>query len=193
MKKPFTLYNFNNNNLIKNSTLYLKKSKIIQKIINQYFKGYCISNLKIDINLHIIKIRFYYYSDIPVQRKIRELEDLLMIKFNKLIRIIGIPLKYPYMDSKVLANYLETNSITTIKNQFKEVPPMIEDPNPNIIPAKFLSGITIKISGRSQKYNKRSSKEEIKLGTLSKKYLDKSQHTFMTRNGLNSISVTLHT
>lgn len=181
MKKSFTLYNFNNNNLIKNSTLNLKESKVIQKLIDQYFKGYCISNLKIDINLHSIIIRFYYYSDNPVQRKIKELEDLLMTKYNKLVRIKGIPLKYPYMDSKVLANYLETHSLTTIKNQFKEVPPIIEDSNLNIIPAKFLSGITIQISGRSQKNNnKRSSREEIKLGTPSKEYSDKSQHTFLT-------------
>lgn len=136
-------YSFNNNNIIYYSSLYLKESKTIVKILKQFFYNINISNPKIQVLWNRIKIRFYYYSEEPEKLKISELEKELSNSFKKKVQIKATPLKYPYMDSQIFVNYLQETEtpLKEIQNNIKLFKSSSYT-NP-VLPGKYLSGIHI--------------------------------------------------
>nr|YP_010248549.1 hypothetical protein MFU99_mgp06 [Pneumocystis oryctolagi]QTK22313.1 hypothetical protein [Pneumocystis oryctolagi] len=194
MKTTLSLYQFRSSNLIKNSTLNLKESQNLSKILKIYFEKLGIlSSPQIQITNSQIKIQFYYYS--PQSSSIPNpsyLEEFLSQKYHKEVWIQAIPLKYPYLNSEILSQYLSTTEITdflsTLDSCYK--PCTKKTQKTQGIP-QYLSGITLRITGRSQKNNTRTVRQSFFLGTSSP-FQDSGSFEYKNKNGLNTISVTLY-
>lgn len=110
-------YSFNNNNLIHLSTLNFKDSQRIHKIIKLFCPNILMSNLQMKISENI-QIQFYYYSEKQVKVQVPELEKKLSNYLKRKVEILPIPLKFPYLDSQIYADYIkETNTPLKIIRQ----------------------------------------------------------------------------
>nr|YP_007475011.1 hypothetical protein H905_mgp04 [Pneumocystis murina]AFR90421.1 hypothetical protein [Pneumocystis murina] len=186
--KKIHYYSFNNSNILFYSSLSLRESQTMLRILKQFFKNINISNPWIKIQGDRLQILFYYYSEEKIKIETTELETLFSKAFQKKVQIKGIPLNYPYLDSQIWVNNLQETSLKEIQKKIQ----MFKNPlDPYFIPGKYLSGIHIQIAGRSHKNQKRSKKEEIFIGTRGP-YSDTQHCTLRSTNGLRTTTVTLY-
>nr|QTK22359.1 hypothetical protein [Pneumocystis canis] len=163
----------------------------MSKIINLYFERLgLISNPRIKTTNNIIYITFYYYY-LQVHKyrtqDLQQLEQFLNTIYNKIIIIKAIPLKYPFLDSKIFAKYLVSKK-DPLRVNLKRICKFTKISKG--IP-KYLSGIEIQIKGRNSKNSTRAVRQYLTIGTKTK-YRDHNVYKYQNSNGSNTLSITLY-
>lgn len=192
MKNKVLYYSFNNNNIIHTATLYLKESQEIARIVRQFFFDMNLSDPKVNIQMHKIYVRFYYYNPgRPIDpKRITQLEQELSKQYKRKVKIDGIPLIYPFTDSQIFANHFHHTPLKEIRKKVQTYLRPVED-SLFFIPGKYLSGIQIQVGGRYYRNQKRSKREKLFLGTKSP-YFSTRHSTTRTVYGLRTMTVTLY-
>nr|YP_010248565.1 hypothetical protein MFR94_mgp04 [Pneumocystis canis]QTK22344.1 hypothetical protein [Pneumocystis canis]QTK22374.1 hypothetical protein [Pneumocystis canis] len=176
--------------MILSSTLNLKESQNIYRILNLYFgKLGLISNPRIKITSKNLYITFYYYSQIHsyTLKDLHQLEKLLSLILKKTTVLKAIPLKYPFLDSLIFAKYL-ANKKDPLRINLKTI--CKSAVTSHEIP-KYISGIEIKIQGWYLKSSTRTLSQILTIGTKTKNK-DQSTYEFYNSNGSNTLAITLY-
>nr|QTK22318.1 hypothetical protein [Pneumocystis sp. 'macacae'] len=194
------IYQFQNKNLILNSTMKLKESKNITSILSMYFKNYgFISDPCLYVTYDRIKISFFFFSITGEIPTFQMLESVLSKTYSKNVVIEAVGMKYPFLNSRIYAQYIAYNILKKKdpqrglqKDDLLGLISQVEKKTLKKIgvPIK-LSGVNIKISGRLMRNSARTSTEEVSVGILSP-FKEKNLFVFKEKNGLNAISVTLY-
>lgn len=176
------VYQFQNKNLIKYSTLNLKESKHLTSFLNVFFYpfGY-ISNPHIALTNYWMWITFFYYLIKPFPFSIRLLLETSLSKvYGKCVVVEAMPLKYPFLNSAIYSQYIANS-------QFNDLELLQHSSSTHFIGQ--LLGITVWIAGWLLKTW--ASVSEFSVGSVSS-FKDSYLFDFKDKNGVKSVSVTLY-